>query len=311
MLAARLTIILGWAVSCTLHAEADHDATWERLLMERESAEAFAEAVEHARKAGIGEQAILEARFLFHVDRGEDAAVAALAPEFLKRRDAFEPAESGIFATVEDWLAVTEYTQAVAALQKQDIGAFKKHITEAFWFSPRQADAFAPLIERQRLMEAIKDLRVDYNIRLSPLNGGDPAPLSRFNEGARATLLRFWSPWSGDCEATMPQFIATTIELAKHQVSVISILPEQSPEIRADAVEMIRPLGPEPPGEWMIDRAREPLAGIMRVRTLPTMVLLDNAGAVLFHGHPSEPAFADAIIAVAPAMKLPAWKDHE
>ena len=36
------------------------------------------------------EQAILEARFLYHVDRREDDAIAAMLPEFLKQQEHFK-----------------------------------------------------------------------------------------------------------------------------------------------------------------------------------------------------------------------------
>ena len=43
-----------------------------------------------AKQAGIKEQAILEARFLYHVDRREDDAIAAMLPEFLKQQELFK-----------------------------------------------------------------------------------------------------------------------------------------------------------------------------------------------------------------------------
>ena len=277
-----------------------------RILSERESPAAFQAAIAAARKADVGDQGILEARFLYHVDRGEDDKIAALAPEFLQRRDVFQLEESKIFATVEDWLAVTEYTQALAALQKQNVEAFKKHITEAFWLSPRQGAAFAPHIERLRLAEAMKEVRIDFATRLATMHGGDTRSLASLNRESPATLLHFWSPWSRECEASMPDFAITAVELAKHNIAVVSILPEQSAEVRADALELIEPLGQKPPGAWLVDRSKSPLGQLLRIQALPTMVLLDPDGRVLFNGHPADAEFWKNVTSIAPGVARPA-----
>lgn len=301
-----VVLLIAAAVIATAGAR---EEALDNLLSERGAPEALEAAIVAAREAGIGEQGILEARFLFHVDRREDAAIAALAPEFLKRRDAFRVEDSEIFATREDFLAVSEYVQALAALERDDRDAFKTHITEAFWLSPRQGAAFAPHIDRLRLADAMREVRIDYSIRLASLNGGDPVTLESFNSEAPATLLHFWSPWSRECEVTMPDFFATAIELVKHNIAVVSILPEQSEDVRNDARELIAPLGPNPPGHWLIDRPKDPLSRKLRVQSVPTMVLLDRAGAVLFNGHPADEALWTAIASAAPDAARPASPD--
>src|SRR5687768_6621411 len=57
----------------------------DKLLTERDSPEKLAAVIEEARKQGISEQAVLEAKFIFHVDRVEDEAIAALLPDFEKQ----------------------------------------------------------------------------------------------------------------------------------------------------------------------------------------------------------------------------------
>ena len=307
----RASFILWLLLACASAADEQHpavsrDQALDQLLSERESPEAFAAAIAAARQAGVGEQGILEARFLYHVDRSEDAKIAALAPEFLKRRNAFEIGESEIFATVEDWLAVTEYAQALAALQNQDTEAFKKHITEAFWLSPGQGAAFAPHIDRLRLSQAMENVRIDFATRLATLHGSDARSLSSLNADSPATLLHFWSPWSRECDAFMPDFAATASELAKHKVAVVSILPEQSAEVRTDALELIEPLGANPPGAWLVDRNKSPLSQTLRIQSLPAMVLLDPEGRVLFNGHPADDELWKNISSVAPAAARPA-----
>jgi hypothetical protein len=285
------------------------EAALERLLSERESPELLEAAAAAARKAGVSEQAVLEARFLYHVDRREDDAIAALLPEFMKRRDAFRLEESEIFSVREDWLAVTEYVQAIAALKKDDKEAFKKHITEAFWLSPRQGAAFAPHIDRLRLEEAMKSVRIDSTTRLDQLAGGGTAPLASPDDKHKAVLLHFWSPWSRECEAFMPDFVATAVSFMDSGIRVVSILPEDSPKVVNDARELLKPLGAKPPGAWLIDRKKDPLSRRLRVQSVPSMVLLDTEGRVLFNGHPADESFWNSLLRVDPSIKRPSLED--
>jgi len=285
------------------------DAALERLLSERESVEALDGAVANAKKNGISEQAILEARFLYHVDRHEDDALAALLPEFMKRRDSFRLEDSEIFSVKEDWLAVTEYVQAIAALKKSDKDGFKKHITEAFWLSPRQGAAFATHIDRLRLEEAMKSVKIDFATPLTSLTDKEAAPLAPPDDKRRALLLHFWSPWNRECEAFMPDFVATATGLADKHIGIVSILPEDSPKVLADARELLKPLGVKPPGAWLIDFKKDPLSRRLRVQSVPAMVLLDPEGRVLFNGHPAEEALWTALLKIDPSIKRPALDD--
>lgn len=277
----------------------------DNLLSERDSDHAFAAVIETARKAGVTEQAILEARFLYHIDRHEDDALAAMLPEFLKQRDVFKVQDSAIFGVKEDWLAVVEYVQAIASLKKGDKGAFKSHITEAFWLSPRQASAFAPHIDRMRLEEAMQAVKIDFETRLIALGGGDAVVLKNLLADRKAMLLHFWSPASKECEASLPDFIITAKALGENGVAMVSLLPEDSPELLTGAREMIRPLGANPPGAWLIDQKENPLARELRVQTLPVFVLVSNEGRVLFNGHPADDGLWEVLKKIDPQIIRP------
>jgi hypothetical protein len=285
-------------------------AALERLLSERGEAAAFEQAVEKARAQGAGDQAVLEARFLYHVDRREDEKIAALLPQFLARKDRFKLEDSEIFAVEEDWLAVVEYVQAIAALQKNDRDGFKKHITEAFWLSPRQGSAFAPHIDRLRIEEAMRKVKIGGDIVLPVLGPGDAVALDGLMKDRKALLLHFWSPWSRECEASMPDFKVTAAELEKHGVAVASVLAESTPEAVADAKVILADLGAKPPGAWLLDREKESLLRLLRIQNLPTMVLVSAAGEVVFNGHPSDEELWKKLSALAPEVKRPALEGH-
>ncbi|MEK7949032.1 TlpA family protein disulfide reductase [Luteolibacter soli] len=285
-------------------------AALERMLTERGTPETFEATVKKAREQGIVDQAILEARFLYHVDRREDDKIAAMLPEFLKRKDEFKLEQSEIFAVKEDWLAVVEYVQALADLRKNDRDGFKKHITEAFWLSPRQASAFAPHIDRLRMEEAMSTVKIDSSLKLSSQLAKDPVELGTLMRDHKALLLHFWSPTSHESEESMPDFKVTATELEKHKVAVASILVESNPEVMKDAKIILKDLGDKPPGAWLLDSEKDSLQRLLRVQNLPTVVLVSPEGSILFNGHPSEDELWEALSKLAPDVKRPAIDEH-
>ncbi|MFC7339494.1 thioredoxin-like domain-containing protein [Haloferula chungangensis] len=283
-------------------------AAVEHMLSERESKEALDKAIEAARKQGASEQAILEARFIFHVDRREDDILASMAPEFVARRDDFKLAESEIFGLREDWLAVVEYVQSIAALKDNDQAAFKKHITEAFWLSPRQGVAFAPHIERLRLDEAMKKVKIDFTRSFHTLTG-DSVTLASLTEGKKALLLHFWSPWSRECEASINDFIVSEKELAANNIVVVSVIGETTPEAVTDTDAIFSTIGKKPPGTWIRDTEKASLSRQLRIQNVPMMVLIGLDGKVLFNGHPAEKRLWEALGGIAPGITRPPVDD--
>jgi thiol-disulfide isomerase/thioredoxin len=281
------------------------EAALDHLLTERNSPEAFEKAIAKAREQGISDQAILEGRFLYYVDRHEDAAIAGLLPDFVKLNDTFKVEDSEIFATKEDWLAVTEYVKAMVALQKKDKADFKKHITEAFWLSPKQGAAFAPHIERLRLAEAMAEVKFDFASTFAPLAGGDPVALSKLIDGKKALLILVWSPWSKECETMLPDVVAIATELAKNEIGFATVVPDDSPKALTDARGMVKSIAEKPRGTWLVDAEKSPLGRILRVQTVPTMALVSPSGAILFNGHPSDDELWSALSKINPSIKRP------
>ena len=285
------------------------EAALERLFSERESATTLQAAIEQARKQGISEQAILEARFLFLVDRHDDEGLVALLPEFTKRRDSFNLDDSKIFACKEDWLAVNEYLDALAALKKGDKDAFKKHITEAFWLSPRQAEAFAPHIDRLRVEEAMRSIKIDFTAGFSTINSAERQSLKNFLGDNKALLLHFWSPWSNESEAALPDFVRTAKVLGSNDIAVVSVLPDGSAAILADARAALKAIGKNPPGAWITDGLSPSLNRMLRVQTFPTMVLVATDGLILFNGHPAADELWKALQKINPQIHRPPLAD--
>ena len=244
----------------------------------------FAEAMEEAKQAGIHPQALLEAKFLFLVDTGTNAQIAALAEEMKLLKETFSLKHSQIFSVKEDWLAVTHYTQALAALEQNDRTAFRAHITEAFWLSPRQASAYAPHIEQLHLDDAMTNIQLQPE---HPLHFHTKEGSTTFQEilaEKKAALLYFWSPWSREVQATFDDFITLAKLCEKHNITTLAIHSDTNAESMLDAKAFIKAQETTKAFEWIIDQQEEPLAQMMRVQRHPTIVLLSKEGYVLYNG---------------------------
>ncbi len=283
----------------------------EQMLSERASSEAMDKAVNAARELGVSEQAILEARFLFHVDRAEDAEIAALLPEFEKRKTDFKLEDSEIFAAEDDWLAVAEYVRAIAALRQGDSAGFKTHITEAFWLSPKQGAAFAPHIERMRLMDAMKAVQVSFDKKYQDVLTDRTISFSEVLGEKKGILLHFWSPWSRECEATLADFFLTAEHIIPKGVAVVSILPETSAKVSEDAKAMVKATEKNIPGQWIVDSKKAPVSHQLKVQSVPIVVLLSAEGRVLYNGHPAEENFWKALETLSPNIERPETREGE
>ena len=277
----------------------------EQLLSERDSLEAFDKAVAVARTLGVSEQAVLEARFLFHVDRAEDAQIAALLPEFTAMKDKFKLADSQVFGSVDDWLAVTEYVQALASLEKGNKDGFKQHITEAFWLSPKQGAAFAPHIERIRMMDAMKEVKIDFSKTYADGMTGKDVKLGDILGERKAILLHFWSPLSRECEATLGDFFITAELLLSKNVAVASILPETAEKVITDAKAMLAATGKKIPGLWIVDSEKSPISVQLKVQNVPAVVLVSVDGHILFNGDPTDEEFWKSLEKLNPEIVRP------
>lgn len=267
--------------------------------------EEFDAALKKAKQAGIHPQVILEARFLNLVDLGDHAAIAAMLPELMERRDSFDPNHSEVFAIKDDWLAIVHYAQALAALEKHDEPSFKKHITEAFYLSPRQAPVFSPHIEKFRLEKAMQSISFPLEKSLPSQSDGKNVALSQLMKGNKAIILYFWSPMSRDIEVNLPDFIITTQACQANQMPILAILTGKYPEMHQDA-EMIRKEdASQAQCTWLVDSNTSSLTSLLHIKDLPTMVIVSPQGKILFNGQPSDGAFWNTLQKISPEFKKP------
>jgi hypothetical protein len=68
---------------------------------------------------------------------------------------------------------------------------------------------------------------------------------------------------------------------------------------------MILPLGDQAPGSWLEDAKENPLGRELRIRNLPTMVLVSPEGKVIFNGDPTDDEFWNALKKINAAIERP------
>lgn len=275
-------------------------------LFETRDPKAFEAAELSAAQAGVKDQILVEARFLFIVDQNDDQALAAYSKILLEQKEKFNVDDSLIFAVPEDFHAIVEYSLAVAALQKNDRASFKKHITEAFWLSPAQASIFGKLIDQERMSATMDKLTIDLSRTLpSQTLKVKSKPLNAHIGESKAIVLHFWSPWARESQESMNDFYTTASELQKNKIPVASVLLSGAPESRQDADLFVKENSAKTTASWLVDFDQKTLGSRLRIQAFPTVALISNEGKILFNGHPSQDNFWSELIKIAPKIKQP------
>lgn len=255
----------------------------EQLFNTREQNE-FIQASNTAKKLGLNQQVILEATFLYHIDRAESEKIIKLTEKFQQLADKFDPNISKIFTTKEDWLSVIEYGLALKALDKNNITLFKKHIKEAFWLSPNKAAAFAPHINQLHTNQAMEKIQLNLDRQIFQINSNKTISLKKLLENKEALVLRFWSPWCQQIELNYPLTKQLATRCNNNQISFASILISKDPQAIKDTLEIIEELGNDLSSYWLADEDTSALTKLLRVEDLPIIVIISKTGEILFNG---------------------------
>ena len=261
-------------------------------LFEQREPKSFEEAYKKAIAGGVPMQTLVEARFLYIVDTGNNTDLAAYVPVLEEQARKFSLDDSIAFAVPEDFLAIVEYAKAIAAFEKDDHSTFKKHITEAFWLSPSQSVIFGKLVNEVRLKDAMEKLKIDMNRTLVSQDPAKPSkPLKEHLGESKVILLHFWSPWARESMESMEDFFLTAKELKKNKISAVSVLLSGAPESRNDGDDFIKQKKTADAASWLVDSPKGAMGSLLRIKALPSVVLLSKEGKVLFNGHPASDNF--------------------
>lgn len=283
-----LCLLLGVGSHAQEAGEPTVGSSFAELLEERNSQEVFERKLEGARAAGLTDQASLEARFLFHLDREETAQIAALLPAFLEADRDFDSEASALFTKANDWSAVVEYVKAVAALEAGSPKDFEKHIKQAFWLSPEQGEVFARDIERYRKANEMMEVELDLTHRYPLLFGDGEGGIIEEDGNEVGALLYFWSPKCRECRETFEDHVSLSRELESRSIHTVGVLPETSEEVVAEAKAFLSEHELSDGGAWLIDRRLDALSERLGIESVPFYVMISRQGRVVFYGRPTD-----------------------
>ena len=288
---ALLAFILGCSTPVLGGLSAANLEIADRLLATPER-DAFLKGCGRAAAQGMPAQTILEIRFLHLVEHGDRAQLAELSKDLETFQEPFQVDNSLIFAVPEDFQAILEYTKALVSLEADDDAAFKKHITEAFWLSPKQSQLFGQHIEQRRLNKYLKELVVDLSRPIpDQLARGENIAMAELAKDRPAILLNFWSPWSNSVEEDLPTVRDHAHKLKEFGIPMVSVLMDGNDQHRLEADLFVTTKAFDLPSRWLLDHTKNSLTDLLRISEVPAFILLTPAGKVLYHGKMDDPRF--------------------
>ncbi len=276
----------------------------EQLFQLEGGKEEFLNSLAKARQAGVSEQSLLEARFLFFAEHQDEQAIAGMAADLRAAVSGFDPEKSRIFATTEAFLSVVFYAEALKALGAGDLKGFEVAIKEAFWNGPGQAGVFAEPIERLRTREAMKLVQVDLGLSFKKQEGEGAATLKEILGDGKAIALHFWSPWHRECLVSVPELAKFSPKFQAAGIASVMVLPQQGEDQLVEAKELLQAHS-KSALNWLIDRDQKSLGSLLRVDSLPLTVIVDRGGKVVFHGETGGEEMWQAMIELDPSLEIP------
>lgn len=279
----------------------DPRAMMQRMFDPQTSQEELLETLKEAGRAGISRQKVIEAKLIWGLRRQDADWLVKMLPELEILAKNFDPQDSAGLKSADDVRGFMEYAKALQALEKKDDAAFKTHILEAAWSAPGQAQLFFQLVEKTRREAKMANLKMDLALVLTT-SSGEATTLKDQLAGKKALLIDFWASWCGPCMQLMPALKKKASELAPHDIVVMGM--NKDDENAESVAEKIRDeQGIEFP--WLVEPRERPFTQLLEIESIPRMVLVAPDGAILFNGHPQDPALYEALQKIDPAVKKP------
>lgn len=279
----------------------DPRALMQQMFNPQATQEELLETLKEAGRAGISRQKVIEAKLIWGLRRQDADWLVKMLPELEILAKNFDPQDSAGLKSADDVRGFMEYAKALQALEKKDDAAFKNHILEAAWSAPGQAQLFFQLVEKTRREAKMANLKMDLSLVLTT-SSGEATTLKDQLAGKKALLIDFWASWCGPCMQLMPALKKKAAELAPHDIVVMGM--NKDDENAESVAEKIRDeQGIEFP--WLVEPRERPFTQLLEIESIPRMVLVAPDGAILFNGHPQDPALYDALQKLDPAVKKP------
>lgn len=276
--------------SSLAHGQEDVRVALEKLITQSRSEPAqFDAAVTEARAAGIEDQGVMEALLVRAITRGEVGSdfdeviegIEILAPNWNYGKSVLLTSSD----KVDSNLALLRTRKAY--LENDDVN-FEKYAKETYWLDPELAGLISPWIEKHRMTEKLKTLRVPMAQSFTT-SSGEQVALNELAAGNKAILLDFWASWCGPCMQLMPELVKKQKKYSPQGVAVVGMNIENT-ELAEKTRKDFKIDFP-----WLVEGEAAPLRRQLNITSFPHMVLLSPEGEVLFMGHPQDPSLNVAL----------------
>ena len=139
----------------------------------------------------------------------------------------------------------------------------------------------AQVRERERDKARMADLRLPMDMEIAT-SGGEKTTLGKLVKGKNGVLLDFWASWCGPCMALMPELQKKAKRYGSRGIVVAGMNTEN-----ADKAEGVRrKRGIE--FTWLVEPNGRALSQMLKINSIPRMILVNPEGKVLFNGHPMD-----------------------
>ena len=120
-------------------------------------------------------------------------------------------------------------------------------------------------------------------------SAGAKTSLAKLVEGKHGVLLDFWASWCGPCMRLMPELKKKAKKYEGLGIVVAGMNTENAS--KAEKVRKEREIG----FSWLVEPSGRPFSKMLKINSIPRMILLDPEGKVLFNGHPMDDELTAAL----------------
>ncbi|RBP37658.1 thiol-disulfide isomerase/thioredoxin [Roseimicrobium gellanilyticum] len=301
-MSTRLFPILAVTVFCSfgvLGAQQISEEQFQKLFNEEASLEEFTKAAEEAAKAGVSSQILAEAKLIWGLGNENPDYLTKILPELEVAAKNFKPEDSATITNPDEFNGFISYIRALEAKKRGDEAALKKHVSEALWLNPDQADTLGDTISQFRREQLMAKVTIDMKLPITT-SKGEATTLADQLGNNKAILLDFWATWCGPCINLMPELRKNAELLKKHGI-VVAGMNNESDEAKADEMRAKKDMKMP----WLVEPKGSPFSEQLGIDSIPRMILLSPEGKVLYNGHPKESGLWEALKKLDSTIKEP------